>query len=97
LNRELFDRQGPASPGLSFKENSMGLEKSSNRSSASAGMAPQVGETNGDYRERLARVHAEAVERRQQELHEQSAPHRPASVSGNGSIRSTCHVIPRID
>jgi hypothetical protein len=58
----------------------MGLEKSSNRSTTSVGMGPQVGETNGDYRERLARVHAEALERRQQELHEQSAPHNDASA-----------------
>ena len=57
----------------------MGLEKSSNRT-ASAGIGPQVGETNGDYRERLARVQAEALERRQQELHEQSASHNDASA-----------------
>lgn len=57
----------------------MGLEKSPNRI-PNGGLAPQVGETNGDYRERLARVHAEALERRQQELNEQSAPHNDASA-----------------
>jgi hypothetical protein len=79
LNRELFDREGPAGPGLSFKESAMGLEKSPNRV-PTAGLGPQAGESNGDYRERLARVHAEALERRQQELHEQSAPHNDASA-----------------
>jgi len=58
----------------------VGLEKSPNRPPSAAGLGPQVGETNGDYRERLARVHAEALERRQQELHEQSAPHNDASA-----------------
>lgn len=57
----------------------MGLEKSPNRVGP-PGMGPQVGETNGDYRERLARLRAEALERRQHELHEQSAPHNDASA-----------------
>ncbi len=56
----------------------MGQENSPGRSTSA--MSPQVGETNGDYRERLARVHAEAQERRQQELHEQSSPHNDPSA-----------------
>jgi hypothetical protein len=38
------------------------------------GVGPRVGENNTDYRERLARLQAEALERRRQELHEQSSP-----------------------
>jgi hypothetical protein len=56
----------------------MGQENSPGR--AASGMGPQVGETNGDYRERLARVHAEAQERRQQALHEQSSPNNDPSA-----------------
>ncbi len=54
----------------------MGQENSPGR--GASGMGPQV-ETNGDYRERLARVHAEAQER-QQELHEQSSPNNDPSA-----------------
>ena len=56
----------------------MGQDNSPGR--GASGMGPQVGETNGDYRERLARVHAEAQERRQQELHEQSSPNNDPSA-----------------
>jgi len=38
------------------------------------GAAPHVGENSADYRERMALVQAEALERRQQQLHEQSSP-----------------------
>ncbi len=43
------------------------------------GAEPRVGETAADYRQRMARLQAEAVERRQQELSEQRSPmHTPA-------------------
>jgi len=38
------------------------------------GPAPRVGESSTDYRERMALIQAEAVERRQQQLHEQASP-----------------------
>jgi hypothetical protein len=41
--------------------------------------APRVGESPADYRERMALLQAEALERRQQELSEQRSPsHTPA-------------------
>lgn len=39
-------------------------------------MAPRPGETNAAYRERIALLEAEALERRQQELSEQRSPSR---------------------
>ena len=38
------------------------------------GSMPHVGESSTDYRERMAAIQAEALARRQQELHEQSSP-----------------------
>jgi hypothetical protein len=41
--------------------------------------APHAGENNADYRERMALIQAEAVERRRQQLQEQSSPLNPPS------------------
>jgi hypothetical protein len=43
------------------------------------GAVPRAGETNADYRARLAHLQAEALERRQQQLSEQSSPHNTPS------------------
>ena len=43
------------------------------------GVVPRAGETNADYRARLAHVQAEALERRQHQLNEQSSPHNTPS------------------
>jgi hypothetical protein len=42
-------------------------------------LVPHAGETNADYRARIAHLQAEALERRQQELSEQSSPHNTPS------------------
>lgn len=42
-------------------------------------VVPHAGESNADYRARIAHVQAEALERRQQQLSEQSSPHNTPS------------------
>jgi hypothetical protein len=42
-------------------------------------VVPHAGETNADYRARLAHLREEALERRQQQLNEQSSPHNTPS------------------
>ena len=42
-------------------------------------VVPHAGETNADYRARLAHIREEAIERRQQQLNEQSSPHNTPS------------------
>lgn len=43
-------------------------------------VTPQIGESNADYRERVQRSQQEALERRRQELQEQSSPQNEPSV-----------------
>jgi len=44
------------------------------------GSVPHVGESSTDYRERMAQIQADAVRRREEELHEQSSPLNTASA-----------------
>jgi hypothetical protein len=50
------------------------MEQDNSSGRIERGAAPRVGESSSDYRERMALIQAEAVERRQQQLHEQSSP-----------------------
>lgn len=50
------------------------MDQDSSSGRIERGPAPRVGESSTDYRERMALIQAEAIERRQQQLHEQSSP-----------------------
>jgi hypothetical protein len=56
------------------------MEQDKNPGRIVYGPGPRAGETNADYRERLIRLQAEALERRRAELQEQSSPQNDASA-----------------
>jgi hypothetical protein len=55
------------------------MEQDNSGQQIERGVSHRVGESSSEYRERMALIQAQAIERRQQELHEQSSPLNSAS------------------